>query len=223
MSEIYKLTKRPDPDIIKEFSTFGTALISDALGRFGAMRSIRPLVRGMKISGPAITVQTYRGDNLMAHVGLQLAEEGDVLVIDAGGNDNTGIWGGHMTDMAVIKNLGGVVVDGAVRDSEEMVDKGFSCFCSAVTPQGGYKDDPGSVNIEIACGNVCVKPGDLIVGDDDGVVVVPAAEINSVLEKCRKIKEKEISQEKAMSEGKALFDLIGIPQALEKIGLKLPE
>ena len=222
MSEINKLTIRPDPKLVEEFATFGTALISDAMGRFGAMRKIHPIVRGMKVAGPAVTVQTYRCDNLMVHVGLELAQEGDVLVVDAGGIDYTGGWGGHMTDMALLKKLGGIVVDGAVRDSGEMVEKGFAAFCVDVTPQGGYKDDPGSVNIGISCGNVRVEPGDVIIGDDDGVVVIPLAKIDSVMAACRKIKEKETFQEKAMQEGKTLYELIGMPKQLEALGMKLP-
>ena len=222
MSEINKLTVRPDPEIVKEFSTFGTALISDAMGRFGAMRKIHPISRGMKIAGPAVTVQTYRCDNLMVHVGLELAQEGDVLVVDAGGIDYTGVWGGHMTDMALNKKLNGIVVDGAVRDSEEMIEKGFPAFCVGVTPQGGYKDDPGSVNIGISCGNVRVNPGDIIIGDDDGVVVIPLEQIDSVITACRKIKEKETYQEAEMKAGKTLYELIGMPKQLEALGLKLP-
>jgi 4-hydroxy-4-methyl-2-oxoglutarate aldolase len=223
MAQILALKKRPDPALIKEFSTFGVALITDAMDRYGAMLGILPVVRGMKIAGPAITVQTYRADNLMVHVGLHLAQAGDILVVDAGGITNTGVWGGHMTDMALIKKLGGIVVDGAIRDSAEMITKGFSAFCKTVSPMGGHKDDPGSVNIAIGCGNVVVNAGDIIIGDDDGVAVIPQDRIDEVMARCRKIKENEIKQEKAMSEGKELFDLIGLPKQLEALGLKLPE
>lgn len=223
MSEILALKKRPDPRLVKEFQTFGTALISDAMGRYGAMRGILPLVRGMKIGGPAVTVQTYRCDNLMVHVGLELAQEGDILVVDAGGIDYTGVWGGHMTDMAIAKKLGGIVVDGAVRDSAEMIEKGFPAFSVGICPLGGHKDDPGSVNVGISCGNVRVNPGDVIIGDDDGVVVIPQEKVDTVMAACRRIKEKEIVTEKAMAEGKKLYDLIGMPKQLEAIGLKLPE
>ena len=223
MSEIRALKTRPDPKVIDEFGTFGTALISDAMGRYGAMRGILPLTRGMKVGGPALTIQTYRCDNLMVHVGLQMAEEGDVLVVDAGGIDYTGVWGGHMTDMALIKKLGGIVVDGAVRDSTEMIEKGFPAFSKGVCPLGGHKDDPGSVGVGIACGNVRVNPGDIVIGDDDGVVVIPQEEIDVILDKCRKIKAKEVVTEKAMLEGKTLYDLIGMPKQLEALGLKLPE
>lgn len=223
MSEINSLSIRPDPALAQEFLTFGTALISDAMGRFGAMRKIHPVARGMKVAGPAVTVQTYRCDNLMVHVGLQLAQEGDVLVVDAGGIDYTGVWGGHMTDMALMKKLGGIVVDGAVRDSAEMIEKGFPAFCIDVTPQGGYKDDPGSVNVGISCGNVRVNPGDIIIGDDDGVVVIPLEKADEIMAACRKIKAKEVYQEQAMREGKTLYELINMPQALEALGLKIPE
>jgi 4-hydroxy-4-methyl-2-oxoglutarate aldolase len=222
MTQILPLNKRPDPALVKEFATFGTALITDAMDRFRAMRGVLPVIRGMRLAGPAVTVQTYRCDNLMVHVGLEIAQAGDILVVDAGGITYTGVWGGHMTDMALNKKLGGIVVDGAIRDSAEMITKHFSAFCKGVCPQGGHKDDPGSVNIPIACGNVTVNPGDIIIGDDDGVAVIPQEMIIEVMERCRKIKAKEIEQEKAMAQGKTLFELIGMPKQLEALGLKLP-
>lgn len=223
MYQILPLNKRPDPALIKEFTTFGTALITDAMGRYGAMNAILPIGRGMPLAGPAITVQTYRSDNLMVHVGLELAQAGDILVVDAGSVTNTGVWGGHMTDMAIIKKLGGIVVDGAIRDSAEMITKGFPAYCKNVCPMGGHKDDPGSVNVPIACGNVTVRPGDIIIGDDDGVAVIPGDKVDEVMATCRRIKAKEVETEKALEAGKTLFELIGMPKQLEALGLRLPD
>lgn len=223
MFQINRSDKYIKMEDIQEFAGYGTALISDVMGRYGVMLGIHPIAKGMKLLGPAVTVQTYRCDNLMIHAAIELARENDVIVVDAGGITTTGMWGGFMTEMAMIKKLGGVVVDGAVRDSEETIEKGFNVFSKAICPQGSNKNDPGSVNVPIACGNVVVKPGDIIVGDDDGVVVIPLEKLEEVRMKCRAIAAKEQVNAKALKEGKTLFELLGTGKQLEAMGLKMPE
>jgi 4-hydroxy-4-methyl-2-oxoglutarate aldolase len=223
MYKINGLKERPSKEIIKELSAFGTAMIADSMGRYGAMKPyIRPVVGKTKLAGPAFTVQTYRSDNLMLHVALELAEEGDVLVVDAGEVINAGLWGGLMTTMALKKKLGGVVTDGAIRDSQEIIESGLPVFSKSISPLGGFKESPGSVNIQISCGGVVVNPGDIIIGDDDGVAVIPINKATEVLELCKKTDARETLFRKGMNEGKSLFELLNLKKKLENINIKLP-
>lgn len=224
MYVINGLEKRVSNNLIDKFSKFGVAMIADSMGRYGAMKPyIRPLERGMRIAGSALTVQTYRSDNLMLHIGLEIAEEGDVLVVDSGEIENAGLWGGLMTKMALFKKLGGIVTDGAVRDSQEIIESGFPVFSKSISPLGGFKESPGSVNVAISCGGVVVNPGDIIIGDDDGVAVIPYEKAEYVLEQCKKTEEKEAMIVEGMKAGKTLFELLNLPGKLKNIGMKLPE
>lgn len=222
MYQINPLTIRPDCGLVRAFSAFGVAQIADSMGRYGAMRpEIRPLSRGIKLCGPALTVQTFRCDNLLLHAALEMARAGDVLVCDAGGVPGGG-WGGLMTFMALKKGLGGIVTDGAVRDSAELIESGFPVYSAFVSPLGTFKESPGSVNIPISCGGVAVSPGDIIVGDDDGVAVIPLSRAEEVLEKCRATLQKERDILAGIEAGKSLFSLFGLDKKLAALGLEVP-
>lgn len=208
-------------ETIRRLGRLPVPVIGDALGRFGCMHSsIKPLSDAMRFAGPALTVQTYRADNLMCHVALEMAHPGDVLVVDACGFRETGLWGALMTTMAMKKSLGGLVVDGGVRDKLEIVEMGFPVFAAGISPMGGFKDSPGSVNVPIACGGVSVSPGDVVVGDADGVVIVPAALAESVASAAEGTAAKEGDLARRIGEGESLFDLLGLPAVVER--LKLP-
>lgn len=220
MYKINPLLNRPSPSLVAELAAFGVAIIADAMGRYGAMKPyIKPIHRGARLAGPALTVQTFRADNLMLHMALELAQAGDVLVVDAGEVENAGLWGGLMNTMAVKKNLGGLVTDGAVRDSEELIEMVLPVFSKSISPLGGYKDAPGSVNIPISCGGIVVRPGDIIVGDDDGVAVIPLDSAEEVLGLCRRTFAKEAHFREEMEKGTTLFQLLGLSEQLEKLGL----
>lgn len=224
MYEINMLKIRPSRAVIDELVAFGTAMIADSMGRYGAMKPyIRPLIRGMRIAGPALTVQTYRSDNLFLHIGLEIAASGDVLVVDSGEVTNAGLWGGLMTSMAMKKGLGGIVTDGGVRDSEEIIEAGFPVFSKSISPMGGFKESPGSVNVSISCGGLCINPGDIILGDDDGVVAVPMQAAQTILEGCRKTMAKENNIRQGMDDGHTLFELLNLAGKLNSLNIRLPE
>lgn len=223
MYTINRLRERPPRELVKELSEFGVAIIADSMGRYRAMKPyIRPVANGMKVAGPAFTVQTYRSDNLMLHAALEIAEEGDVLVVDAGEVTNAGLWGGIMTTMAMRKKLGGIITDGAIRDSQEIIESSFPVFSKSISPLGGFKESPGSVNISVSCGGVAVNPGDIVIGDDDGVVVIPMDKAAEVLELCKMTATKEAALIKGINEGKTLFELLNLNKKLENINMKLP-
>ena len=207
-------------ETIQRLGRLSVPAIGDALGRFGCVHSsIKPLSDAMRLSGPALTVQTYRADNLMCHVALEMAHPGDVLVVDACGFRDTGLWGALMTAMAKKKSLGGLVMDGGVRDKLEIIAMDFPVFSAGISPMGGFKDSPGSVNVPIACGGVSVSPGDIVVGDADGVVVVPAAMADLIAESAEAVAHKESLLLQKIHDGESLFDLLELPPVAERLNL----
>lgn len=184
--------ERPPLELLEELVRFPVAVIGDAMGARGIMHhGIKPLCREATVCGPAITVETRSADNLMVHTALKLARAGDVIVVDAHGDLSAGIWGGLTTAMAMRKGLAGLVIDGAVRDSAELTASGFPVFTRGVCARGGGKEGPGQVNMPISCAGVPIQPGDAIVGDADGVVVVPRALLKETLASARNKMEKE--------------------------------
>lgn len=184
---------RVDDDIIGLFRSFSTPIISDvqSKNRWTMESQIKPVFQEAFIAGSALTIKASPGDNLVLHRALSLAHEGDVLVVDADGYTEAGIWGELMSLTATEKGLSGVVVDGAVRDITEIEEIGFGVFSAAVSPKGSHKEVPGSINIPITCGGVHVSPGDIVVGDANGVVVVPSANAEQVIERCERKKSAE--------------------------------
>jgi len=214
--------RRPDYKVVKALGELSVALIADTLGRFGCLNSsIKPLSDNMRLAGQALTVQTYRADNLMLHVALELASLGDILVVDAGGIQNTGMWGDLMTQMALKKGVAGIVIDGGGRDKQQIIESGFPVFAKSVSPLGGFKSSPGSVNVQISCAGVAVNPGDIVVGDADGVVIVPIDIAGKTLVAAREIAEKEKQISERIQQGETLFEILKLDENLEKHGLSL--
>ena len=161
------------------------ATLHEAYGRRGALPSqIKPLFRGMRVAGPAVTVRCPPGDNLRLHEAIYAAEPGQVLVVDVGDAYEFGYWGEITTVAASTRKLGGLVINGGVRDADQIEKIGFPVFARCVCIRGTVKDPdaPGGVNQPVVIGDVEVHPGDLVVGDDDGVVVIAADQQAGVIE-----------------------------------------
>ena len=170
---IRKTVTRPAVDIINQYGQFETPDISDLLNRMYTMSSeIHNLASNLKILGPACTVKVYPGDNLMVHKALDVAKSGDVIVVDAGGIRTSAVLGDLISLKAKHRNLAGFIVDGFVRDLPGIKQVGFPVFARGVTPIGPLHRGPGELNYPISCGGIVVNPGDIIVGDTNGVVVV---------------------------------------------------
>lgn len=207
---------RPDSDIVAAFSKYPVAVIGDALGRYRTMRSeIKPVWRGARVAGPAFTVQTYPSDNMMLHVGLYRAHPGDVLVADAGGYDEGGLFGEIMTTDAQNAGVAGLVIDGAVRDCEEIEELRFPVWSRAISPKGTQKGGHGSVGIPISCGGQTVEPGDIIVADGDGVVVVPLATCHEVLAAVEEKSRAEARMKDQLRTGKRLYEVLGLEKLID--------
>lgn len=138
-----------------------------------------------------MTVNARPGDNLMVHKALQLAEPGDIVVVNTNGNTTSAVFGELMCRTAVAQRLGGIVVDGGIRDAEGIAALGFPAFSRSLTPGGCDKDGPGEINVAVSCGGAVVHPGDIIVGDNDGIAVVPRADAAEVLELVRALVRNE--------------------------------
>jgi regulator of RNase E activity RraA len=173
---------RPPPDIVNRFAQLPTANVADAMDRLGALDSrIKPVWAGATIVGPAYTVWTRAGDNKFVHEAVRLALPGDVIVVNGEGDESRALLGELVAERAKARGLAGFVIDGAVRDAEIIGDIQVPVFARAVTPAGPYKYGPGRLGRTVAVGGVAVMPGDIVVGDADGVVIVPQDEAEHVL------------------------------------------
>ncbi|WP_455919600.1 RraA family protein [Priestia megaterium] len=197
--------------IIKRTKRLNTTLISDAMGCTGSMDyKIKPVSPGMKVVGTALTVSLRPGDNLFLHQAIYDGTEGYVLVADGKGHTANAYLGELMAAAAKAMGIEGIIIDGAVRDKETLSESKFPIFSKGFIPNGPLKDGPGELHKPISCGGVAVIPGDLIIGDDDGVVVVPKEKIEEVLSKAEKKLEYEKTRlatieafEKARLQGEA--------------------
>jgi regulator of RNase E activity RraA len=172
---------RLDAALVDRFRGVAAANLADAMGRFNFMDAGMQSRTGLPMCGLAVTVNARPADNLMVHKALQVASAGDVVVVNTCGNTTSAVFGELMCNTAVAAKLGGIVVDGAIRDVEGLAALGFPAFSRTVCAGGCDKDGPGEINVPISCGGTVVMPGDIIVGDREGVVVVPRAHAEEVL------------------------------------------
>ena len=189
--------ERPPEETVKGFRNLLsydsiTCAISDCMGRFNAMTSdMRPLFEGIRLVGTAVTVKTLAADLAAAFKAIDVCRPGDVVVIDSHGSVNTAFWGENMTMSALNRGVIAAVIDGACRDVEEIRKIGFPVICKGIVPNVGAVAGYGEVNVSIQCAGVAVSPGDIVVIDGNGVVVVPMAEAAMVLQKVQRLLEKE--------------------------------
>jgi 4-hydroxy-4-methyl-2-oxoglutarate aldolase len=220
---IHVITKiqRPSVEIIKEFSDLASASIHEASGRKGYVDcAIKPIHAGMRVCGPAFTVQCAPGDNIMLHKALERAEPGDVIVASVGNSYEYGYFGSLMATSAMAKKIGGLCIDGCVRDGEEITRMGFPIFSRGFCIRGTGKGVLGLVNYPILFGGYPVSPGDLIVGDDDGLVVIKLEECADVLVKTKNRVENEKIKAKTLQSGVSSVEFNKFGPIFEAAGLK---
>jgi RraA family protein len=198
---ILSVPKRPDKKLLAELAKMVTPHLSDSMERlYAGGAQLRPMHDGSKLCGPAFTVRTSPGDNLLVHKAIDIAEPGDVIVVDAGGVCDNAIIGELMSARAEQRGVAGMVIWGAIRDSKELSQGSFPVYASGVTHRGPYKNGPGEINVPISIGGMTVNPGDIVVGDADGLVAIPQDQAEAVLASAKAILAKE---EKSMKEIKA--------------------
>jgi len=220
---IIKDINRAPQDLIESFRNLAVANIADCMNRFFCLNSDIKIMndrKNIKMIGSAFTVKTRPTDNLFVHKAIAMAEPNDIIIINAFGNLDTAILGEIMTLTAMKKGLGGIVVDGCIRDIGSIREMNIPVFAKGITPKGPFKDGPGEINIPISCGNVVINPGDIIIGDCDGVVVVRPLYAKQILEevKIKSIQEKNKIQN--IKENKDV-DKSWIDKKLEKIGYEV--
>jgi RraA family protein len=190
--QILKRTRAVSEAQVRAYRDVPVANISDCMARVTAAGPrLRPMHKGGYLAGPALTVKSRPGDNLMIHKALTMAQPGDVIVVDAGGDLTNSLFGELMVNTAMKKGLAGVVLNGAVRDSEFIAAGDFPLYAAGVTHRGPYKDGPGEINVPIAIDGMVIQPGDLIVGDADGLLCIPFDDVEEVLAAVRKKMELE--------------------------------
>ncbi len=182
---------RISADLLERFRGLASSNVADAMGRFGFMDPGMQSRSGLAMCGLAVTVQCRPADNLMVHKALQVAKPGDIVVVSTCGNTTSAVFGELMCHTATAAKLGGIIVDGAVRDVEGIKRLGFPAYSRTVCPGSCDKDGPGEINVPISCGGTVVSPGDIIVGDADGIAVVPRDSAAEVLARVVELMNRE--------------------------------
>lgn len=197
-------------NLIDRIGSFSAATIHEALGKQGALpAAIKPISPAMKLCGPAYTIQSMPGDNLLFHRAIASASPGDVLVAEVSGFYEAGYWGEILTVASLARGLAGLVIDGCVRDANEIEALGYPVFCRGLSIQGTTKHGTGTLNSPISIGDVQITPGDMIVGDRDGLVVVPAGRVEDTIAKCEARIQKEQRTMEALREGVTTLEIYG--------------
>jgi RraA family protein len=214
---ILRRARKVDGDVVAQFRDIPVANVSDSMYRMSAGGArLRPMHRGGRMAGPAFTVKTRPGDNLMVHKALDLAEPGDVIVVDAGGAPTNALIGEIMSTYAKARGIAGMVIDGAVRDADEIRAGDFPVYAAGVTHRGPYKDGPGEINVPIAIDGMVVEPGDLVLGDGDGILCVPfdaTAQVLAAATDKKKVEAREID-----AAARAALDRAWVDARLRQLG-----
>ena len=211
-----------DLALARSFLGVPVANVSDCMARMTAGGArLRPMHGSGAMAGPALTGKTRPGDNLMVHNALELAAPGDVIVVDAGGDLTNAIIGEIMVGDAVQRGLGGIVINGAIRDAAALRAGGFPVFAAGVTHRGPYKDGPGEINVPIAIDGMVIEPGDLIIGDDDGLLCVPYAEAESLLAAAQAKQEVEARMVAGIADGS--YDRGWVDATLRRLNCPMPQ
>jgi regulator of RNase E activity RraA len=219
---IQPIARRVSPEVARKFRPIPVANVSDCMSRLtGGGPRLRPYHGGGVLSGPAFTVKTRPGDNLMVHKALDIASPGDVVVVDAGGDLTNSIVGEIMISYAINRGLAGIVINGSIRDSDELRKLSFPVYAAGVTHRGPYKSGPGEIGRTIAFDGMVIEPGDLILGDGDGLLCIPFDQVEEVYQAAA---AKNKAEDKTLAELKAggSMDRAWVDITLKQLGCKLP-
>jgi len=207
--------KRPDPAIVARLAAHDAAKLADAMAGYGvAHHEIKPILREMRACGPALTVLTRPGDALYVQKAIELIRPGDVVVIDAGGYRDVSVIGERLAHFMKLKGVAGIVVDGAVRDSAGIITEGVATFCRSCCIRIFGSRGPGAINVPVTCGGVPVNPGDIVLGDCDGVVIVPREDAARVADLADAHLAGELERVKQIEAGESVAEVFGLAPKL---------
>jgi 4-hydroxy-4-methyl-2-oxoglutarate aldolase len=212
--------KRTDADVVKRLGALGTATVHEAYGRSGLMKPyLRPIWAGGEAAGTAVTVLAHPGDNWMIHVAVEQCKPGDILVVGCSTDNTDGMFGDLLATSLMARGVVGLVIDAGVRDAKSLREMGFPVWSKAISAKGTVKATLGAVNVPVVCAGVNVMPGDAVIADDDGVVVVSRKYAGEVAVKGEKRQADEEGKRKQLAEGKLGLDMYSMREALAKAGL----
>ena len=212
---------RADLEQVDQLATFGVATVHEAIGRAGYLGpALRPVHLGARIAGPAVTVVCWPGDNLMIHAAVEQCRDGDILVVTTTSPSADGSFGELLATSLQHRGVRGLVTTGGVRDVAELHELGYPVFCSAVSAQGTVKATAGAVNVPVSINGQRIAPGDAIVADDDGVVVVPRTAVPAAVSAARQRTQKENETRAAFRRGDLGLDRYGLRATLSRLGVQ---
>lgn len=221
MHKIVRKIARPDPEAVKILGEAGVATVHEAQGRSGLMKTyMRPIYPSAKMAGPAVTVLCQAGDNLMIHAAVAVCQPGDVLVVTISSDSTDGMFGDLLATSLVSHGVLGLVIDAGVRDVSELTAMDFPVWSKAVGAQGTVKATAGSVNIPVVCAGASIQPGDVIVADMDGVVVVPREDAPAVAKASQARIAKEEKNRHSLRSGELGLDMYGLRAKLKELGVE---
>lgn len=219
-NRVYLKRPMPPPELLREFEKIPAANIADTMGRSCALY---PRIRLMSApeksitAGAALTVKSRAGDNLMIHKALDMAKEGDVIIVSNEGEQTRSLMGEIMFTYAKYKNLGALVLDGPIRDNDAAGNMPYPIYATGTTPGGPYKEGPGEINVPISCGGISVSPGDIVVMDTDGVIIIPLEDAYEVLKAAQAFQAQDAAKVVAAANGTAKRDWVDKTLADKKI------
>lgn len=220
---IYLKRNMPDKDVMMQFKTIPASNTCDVMGRNSAMNPRIRLMSSPKdqmMVGPALTVKARGGDNLALHAALNMAQEGDVVVVSNEGDTTRSLIGEvMMAYLRYTKKVAGIILDGPIRDIDEIGKWDFPVYATGTTPGGPYKEGPGEVNVPVSCGEISVNPGDIILADPDGIIVIPRKDAPQILEDAKKFQAADESKLEAAKNGTAKRDWV--EKSLEEKGFEI--
>ncbi len=218
---IVRSIARPEPEVVQRLGELGVATVHEAQGRAGLMKPyMRPIYPTAKVAGPAVTVLSHPGDNLMIHAAVEICQPGDVLVVALVSESTDGMFGELLACSVRAHGVAGVVIDAGVRDVEDLTEMKFPVWAKAICAQGTVKETAGSVNVDVVCAGALVHPGDVIIGDLDGIVVVSREQAAEVARLGGERLAKEERSRERLSSGELGIDIYGLRAKLASLGVK---